>query len=56
MDGTFVNMTPTLAQQIFNATAVSDTSIFAAAEVHKANMLASDDPQNYDFSTGWPGE
>lgn len=54
MDGTFVTMTPTLAQQILGAAAASDTAIFAAAEVHKAAMEASTDPATYDFSGGWP--
>jgi hypothetical protein len=54
MDGSFVSMTPTLAEQIFSATASSDQAIFAAAEVHKANMMASANPQTYDFSNGWP--
>lgn len=54
MDGSFVAMTPTLAQQVFAAAAASDQAIFAAAEAHKAAMEASADPASYDFSTGWP--
>ena len=50
----FVEMTPTLAQGIFQATAASDSAIFAAAEAHRAAMEASETPENYDFSVGWP--
>lgn len=54
MDGSFVAMTPALAQQVFTAAAASDQAIYAAAETHKAAMEASADPASYDFSTGWP--
>lgn len=50
----FVEMTPALAQGIFQATAASDAAIFAAAETHRNAMEASADPSAYDFSTGWP--
>lgn len=54
MDGSFVTMTPQLAQQILTAAAVSDAAIFEIAEAHKVAMLASGDPAAYDFSGGWP--
>jgi hypothetical protein len=54
LDGAFVLMTPTLAVQIFQASAASDIAIFTVAETHKAQMNASSNPVNYDFSTGWP--
>jgi hypothetical protein len=54
LDGAFVPMTPTLAQQIFQASAASDMAIFAVAEHHKAMMTASPSPTTYDFSGGWP--
>ena len=50
----FVEMTPSLAQAIFQATALSDQAIFAAAEQHHLAMEASADPSAYDFSGGWP--
>jgi len=50
----FVTMTQSLAQQIFQATALSDQSIFAVAESHKIAIEASDRPDLYDFSSGWP--
>jgi len=54
MDNNFITMTPTLAGQIFQATAASDMAIFAIAEHHKAAMKAAEDPSSYDFTTGWP--
>lgn len=50
----FVTMTPALAAAIFQATAASDAAIFAAAETHRIAMEASDDPQGYDCTSGWP--
>lgn len=54
MSGSFVEMTPALAGQIFAATAALDQAIFAAAETHRAAMEASPVPADYDFSGGWP--
>lgn len=54
MDGTFVTMDATVANQVFAAAAMQDTATFQAAEIHKAAMEASEDPASYDFSTGWP--
>lgn len=52
--GAFVEMTPTLAGQIFQATAARDVALFAAAEAHIAAAAASADPLAYDFTAGWP--
>ena len=54
MDQTFVLMTPQLAQQIFFAVATQDMTIFGVAEHHRQMMLASPNPDTYDFSQGWP--
>lgn len=54
MDNSFVTMTPQLAREILAASTTSDQAIFAAAEAHKAAMEASENPADYDFSTGWP--
>jgi hypothetical protein len=54
MDATFVEMTPALAGQIFQATATSDSTLFAIAEAKRVAMLALDDPSTYDVSAGWP--
>lgn len=53
-DSVFVEMTPALAQSIFQATAASDAAIFAAAESHRMAMEASDSPESYDCDAGWP--
>lgn len=52
--GAFVEMTPQLAGQIFQATASRDVALFAAAEAHIAAAAASDDPLAYDSTAGWP--
>jgi hypothetical protein len=54
MDGSFITMTPALAQQVFTGQAASDQAIFAVAETHRVAMEASADPATYDHSTGWP--
>ena len=54
MDGSFIAMTPTLAQQILGAAAASDFSIFVVGETHKAAVYASSDPASYDITTSWP--
>jgi hypothetical protein len=54
LDGSFVIMTQSLAVQLFQAIGYFDTVSFAVAEQHKANMNASADPYNYDFSQDWP--
>lgn len=54
LNGTFVEMTPTLAIQIFQASAAQDIAIFTVAEQHKAAMMVSENPAEYDFSAGWP--
>ena len=50
----FVTMTTALAQNIVAATAANDTAIFTAAEQHRIALESSSDPENYDFSVGWP--
>ena len=54
MDGSFIVMTPAIALSIFNAAATLDMAAFAVAEQHRANMIASANPANYDFSGFWP--
>jgi hypothetical protein len=54
MDGSFVLMTPGLAAEIFQAATVLDMAAFAVAEVHRAAMMARQDPECYDYSAGWP--
>lgn len=47
MGGTFVPMTPALAQQIFAAAAQQDAALFTHAEALKADLQA-------DIAAGWP--
>lgn len=54
MSGAFVLMTPTLARQILAAKSQQKSLTFVKAEQHRAEMEASSDPLNYDFTTGWP--
>ena len=54
LSGSFVQMTPTLALQIFQSVALSDTNIFGIAESKKAAMLAAADPESINYLTGWP--
>ena len=54
MSGSFVQMTPTLAQQIFGTIAAKDTVIFTVAETHRAQMNASAEPTSYNYLTGSP--
>lgn len=54
MDGTWVEMTPTVAGQIFAAAAVQDQALFAYAETLKAQVDASNDPGSIDITAGWP--
>lgn len=54
MTGVFVDMTGKLAIDISDAVTSLDFNSFNIAENHRNNMELSDDPENYDFSTGWP--
>jgi hypothetical protein len=54
MAGSFIQMTPTLALQVFGSIAAKDTAIFSVAEQHKALMLLSENPVDYNFKNGSP--
>ena len=54
MDGSFVTMSPSLAQSIVETSALSDQAIFARAEAHRAEMEAHSEPASYDHFCGWP--
>lgn len=53
MTGSFVEMTPSLAVNIFQTNIAYDKANFANAEVHRQAMLVDPDPENYDYSSGW---
>lgn len=54
MDGSFVDMTPALASQVFAAAAQQDAALFAHAEALIAELSAAADPASVDISAGWP--
>lgn len=54
MANTMIPMTPTLAQQIFQAAVASDAALFAVAEQHCLAMLQLDNPETYNYLTGTP--
>jgi len=54
LDGTFIEMTQQLASDIFAAVTTLDITAFANAETHRIAMEASQAPDTYDYSTGWP--
>ena len=54
MSGVFVEMTPTLAQQIFAAAGAQDAALFGHAEQLKAQVEAAADPTTVDINAGWP--
>lgn len=49
-----VDMTPTLADEIFAATAAWDGLLFATAEAHRSDVMESAEPEDYDWQAGWP--
>lgn len=54
MGGSFLQMTPTLVQQVFGTIAAQDTAIFVVAEQHRTIMNNSENPEDYDFMNGSP--
>lgn len=46
-------MTAMVAFQIFSADTMADITNFGVGRQHKTNIWASNDPANYDYSTGW---
>ena len=53
MDNQFVPMTKELLTEIAMTILAEEQADFANAEKHRMLMLQSDDPLNYDYSTGW---
>lgn len=54
MQGTFVEMTPTLAQAVFQAAALQDNLLFTYAEQLNQQVQASTNPDLVDIEQGWP--
>ena len=54
MDGSFIEMTPALAQQVFQAAAAQDGAIFQHAEQLRSWVDETPDPEVIDITSGWP--
>lgn len=54
MDGSFVEMTPTLAGQVFAAAATQDTSLFTYAEYLHGLIQTAENPDTINVTAGWP--
>lgn len=54
MDGTFVLMSESIVNEIFNAKVTQKSATFLRAEEHIYMMSLSNDPYNYNYKTGWP--
>lgn len=54
MDGSYIEMTPAVAQDIFRAAAAQDGAIFQHAEWLKSQVDSSETPTSIDITLGWP--
>ncbi len=54
MDGTFITMTQSLAAQVFQAAATSDSTIFAYSSILYSNLQNAGNPVIFDVYAGWP--
>src|SRR5574344_353513 len=54
MDGSFVEMSPELAQKIFFAAASQDSALFQHAESLRQQVKESANPEQVDIESGWP--
>lgn len=54
MDGSFIEMTQAVANDIFIGAGVQDAATFSYAESLKAQVDASNDPASIDIKSGWP--
>ncbi|PVX40517.1 uncharacterized protein DUF4376 [Pasteurella langaaensis DSM 22999] len=53
MDNSFVTMTKELLNELSLAMLANEQADFANAEKHRLAMLEAENPQDYDYSTGW---
>ena len=53
LDNTFVPITEELFKELQTTIARSTQLTYDIAEQHKAAMLLSDNPEDYDYTTGW---
>lgn len=52
-DNSFVKMDRTLLNEIFLQMVITENADHINAEKHRAEMMKSEDPLNYDYSQGW---
>lgn len=53
MDGTFIEMTREVFQDVLALALKKADDDYRNAEIHKAKVMASTDPLAYDYSSGW---
>lgn len=53
MDNTWITMTEEVFKDLQKAMVQNTNRIFQIAEEHKAKMMQMDNPEEYDYSTGW---
>ena len=53
MDNTWLLLTIAIFKELQTAMSQKTNANYAIAEQHKSNMMKSDNPLEYDFSTGW---
>lgn len=53
MDNTWILLTVPIFKELQTAMSTKTNTNYAIAEQHKSNMMKSDNPLEYDFSTGW---
>lgn len=57
MDGSFVEMTPVLAQEVFQSATLQDSALFSHAETLNTQVQALqtvEEVQAFDITAGWP--
>lgn len=54
MDGSFIEMTSSLAAEVFASAAAQDAALFSYAESLIGQVETAVDPQAVDITAGWP--
>lgn len=55
-DNTWLTLTVPLFKELQAAMVARTNEAYQVAEHHKAEMLKAEDPELYDFTTGWPDD
>lgn len=53
MEGDFIEMTEAVFRELQAAMIINTQTVYGRAEYHKYMMLQSENPLDYDYSTGW---